>query len=210
MFQNPLVNKTILCGVTYIAPKGSNYSNIECFQVIEQDIMQFTSENDTEICWFRDFNARSASLNDIFIVDENICKKLDLDNNIFQTDEIYDKAISIPYRNSMDKEVNNYGLRLIELCKNSNLCILNGRGSSQSSQNFTCKDASVVDYFIISYSLFQNVIDFQILFMDLMLTDCHCPLSLQLRCFSYESWELGNKNDNFSEHSTDDVKHKVI
>ena len=41
--------------------------------------------------------------------------------------------------------------------------------------------------------------------MDLMLSDCHCPLS-----FSYECWELGNTNDNFSEHSTDDVNHKAI
>ena len=88
----PLVNKTILCGVTYIAPEGSNYSNIECFQVIDQDIMQFMSDNDTEICLFGDFNARSASLNDIFIVDENICKNLDLDSTFFQTNEIYDKA----------------------------------------------------------------------------------------------------------------------
>ena len=44
--KKTLVNKTFLCGVTYIAPEGSNYSNIECFQVIEQGIMQFTSEND--------------------------------------------------------------------------------------------------------------------------------------------------------------------
>ena len=118
------------------------------------------------------------------------------------------KPFSIPHRNNMDKKVNNYGLRLIELCKNSNLCILNGRGSSQSSQNFTCKDASVVDYFIYNLSFtFQNIIDFQILGMDFMLSDCHCPSSLQLRCFSYECWELGNKNDNFSKHSTctDDV-----
>ena len=58
--KKPLVNKTILCGVTYIAPEGSNNSNNECFQVTEQDFMQFTSENYTEICLFSDFNARSA------------------------------------------------------------------------------------------------------------------------------------------------------
>ena len=41
----------------------------------------------------------------------------------------------------------------------------------------------MVDYFIVSHSLFQNILDFQVYDIDFMLSDCHCPLSVQLQCY---------------------------
>ena len=50
--------------------------------------------------------------------------------------------------------------------------------------HLTCKDASVVDYFIASSSLTQSIIDFQVLDYDNILSDVHCPLVLHVDGFS--------------------------
>ena len=99
--------------------------------------MRFASDADTQICIFGDCHARTGSL-DMFLIDENICNNLNFDRNMF-TYQVDSKANMLPCRSSMDKKVNNYGRRLIELCKNSGLCIVNGRGKNQNSQNVTCK-----------------------------------------------------------------------
>ena len=104
---------------------------------------------------FRDFNSRFALQNNIFSFVDNICNSLNMDSSIFQTSDLINKVISLPIRHNKDQKANNYGHRLIELCKKSNLCIVNGRGRDQSSENFTCKNASVVDYlFSITFIVF--------------------------------------------------------
>ena len=145
--------KNILCGVVYIAPEESRYCNIECFDVIEQDLLQLTEKGDTEICTFGDFNAKSALLNDIFSLADNICISLNMDSSIFQTSYLINKVISLPIRHNKDQKVNNYNYRLIELIQKSNLCIVYRRSRDQRSATFTCKDASVVDYFNITFIL---------------------------------------------------------
>ena len=41
--------------------------------------MHFAPEVNTQICIFGDFNARTGSLEDMFLIDENICNNLNLD-----------------------------------------------------------------------------------------------------------------------------------
>ena len=115
-------------------------------------------------------------LNGIFSLDDNNCNSLNMDSSIFQT-----SVISLPIRHNKDQKVYNYGHRLIELCKKSNLCIVNGRVRDQSSENFICKDASVVDYFLVSLSLVFNIVDFQVLDTDLLFSDYHSSLSMYLQ-----------------------------
>ena len=55
-------------------------------------------------------------------------------------------------RMSSDIHRNDYGYKLIELCKNNNLYIVNGR---IGETKLTCKDSSTVDYIICSAFLFQ-------------------------------------------------------
>ena len=82
----------------------------------------------------RDFNARTANLSDIMENDE------DLDFlNI--TADAYIPALRLTH---MDCHVNNSGKRLISLCKNIGMYILNGMDFGKS----TCKNASVVHYVI--------------------------------------------------------------
>ena len=58
------------------------------------------------------------------------------------------------YRNSSHKATHNYGQRLIQLCKNLDMYIANGRlGVDRYFGRPTCNNNSVVDYLIISPEL---------------------------------------------------------
>ena len=56
--------------MAYIAPEGSNYSSIECFDLLESDILNLTS-NDFKLCLL-DFNAHARNEYDFTAVDGNI------------------------------------------------------------------------------------------------------------------------------------------
>ena len=67
-------------------------------------------------------------------------------------------------RYSQDNVTNNSGYRLIELCKDLGIFIVNGWfGSYYSLGEFTCKNASVVDYILMSPKLFTKVLKFNAL-----------------------------------------------
>ena len=52
-------------------------------------------------------------------------------------------------RTSQDKSVNNYGNKLIDVCRNTGVYIANGRlGLDAGIGKLTCKDTSVIDYCI--------------------------------------------------------------
>ena len=54
-------------------------------------------------------------------------------------------------RYSQDSKTNNYGYKLINFCKNLGIFIVNGRfGSDNYIGHNTCKNSSLVDYYIIS------------------------------------------------------------
>ena len=69
----------ILFRVTYLAPEGSNYCNIECFESLETVILNFTSNN-YKLCLLGDFNAHTSDEYDFICVDDNIQQSLDLWN----------------------------------------------------------------------------------------------------------------------------------
>lgn len=76
---------------------------------------------------------------------------------------------------------NHYGYRLIELCKNSNLCVVNGRGGDQGPANLTCKDSRTVVYFFVPDSLFRSIISFQALDTDPILSRFRYHLALHVQ-----------------------------
>jgi hypothetical protein len=65
---------------------------------------------------------------------------------------------------NMDKGKYNFGKLLINLCKGQNLFIMNGRvGSDSKIGVLTCRNASVVDYFICSPNFIKCIVDLTIL-----------------------------------------------
>ena len=70
------------------------------------------------------------------------------------------------HRNSKDTQVNNYGTKLIDLCKSTGLVMINGRiGSDRGIGGFTRiaeTGCSVVDYALCNARLFRHIQQFDI------------------------------------------------
>ena len=77
---------------------------------------------------------------------------------------------------------------MVEFCKTFGIHILNGRyGIDKNVGHLTCKDASAVDYFIVSTNLIQASVVFQVLDFDTILSDAYCPLFLHIGDFNVNS-----------------------
>ena len=63
-------------------------------------------------------------------------------------------TINVPLsRKNKDFTINAYRNQMLDVCKNMNIFILNGRlGNTERSSTFTCKTRSTVDYFCIHHS----------------------------------------------------------
>jgi hypothetical protein len=72
---------------------------------------------------------------------------------------------------------------LLLLCKDLNLLIANGRlGKDKGIGALTCKEATVVDYCILSPELFTCIIDFEILPFDPLVSDIHNAMYIEMSC----------------------------
>ena len=89
--------------------------------------------------------------------------------------------MNIIARKSEDKETNNMGHELLSFCKSSQLYICNGRSGRDIPGKLTCKNASVVDYIIVSPNLFSEISDFYIDDFNELYSDVHCPVIIKLK-----------------------------
>ena len=99
----------------------------------------------------------------------------------------------------MDKKTNVNANGLLNLCKNFNLNIVNGRfGSDKGVGDYTCHKngiaPSVLDYTIISDSLLPHIANFSVGTFDRALSDVHCPPFFEL--FSDEKTNCDNSCEN--------------
>ena len=136
-----------ICGL-YIPPQNSLYFNTDIFDELENDIANYSAKG--HILLLGDFNARTGKYTDLVSKEGN--NFIDNDNS-----EI---SLHPPNRNSFDNIINNHGKRLLQICKNSDLKILNGRtnGDSLGRPTFHGRNGtSVVDYIICDQTLLTNV-----------------------------------------------------
>ena len=123
-----------------------------------------------------DFNARCGQLNDMEDCDylsEDFKPNFPIENS---------NSVQLPKRKSQDNVTNKYGKRLIEFCRNQDIAIVNGRIGSGKGE-VSCKDASLVDYFLASHSVFPIITDMCVQDFDPLLSDVHCPITLTLLGF---------------------------
>ena len=137
----------------YIAPVNSSYTvrhNLDILSLLEY-ISHYSSLGEIMICG--DTNARTGIETDY--VDNN---------NIYISVPHYTACNdNIKYRNSKDLTCTTRGKEFIDLCVASNLHILNGRAFGEifgKHTYFQYNGNSVVDYCIVSESLFRNVLFF--------------------------------------------------
>jgi hypothetical protein len=146
---------TFLCCV-YIKPKCSKVidaSGIDLYEQIESDIEKYRSQG--RIFITGDFNSRTGNEQEYICFDQHLDSNPDLETNS-----------NIIERANKDKIVDAYGKRLLELCKNTNLLIGNGRlDKDKSIGEFTfinTNGTSTVDYLILDYKDFNSISKFEI------------------------------------------------
>ncbi|CAC5396410.1 unnamed protein product [Mytilus coruscus] len=128
-------------------------------------------------------------LPDYIIPDDNIIDILNLDEDneileyLFDYQNLLRNNIPLHRVSGCSCKPNNYGHRLLNLCKKLNIYIVNSRvGDDKGVGARTCKDISVVDYLILSSQLFPLLKKFAIAEFEPLFSDCHSAL-----CFEFQA-----------------------
>lgn len=167
----------IALGALYLPPENSHFFTSDEFELFYNSCVQICSEFQ---CVFLagDCNARTSNLDDFIPLDPFIRSFINIDA---QDQAHFDKyhileSLSIPLqRKTEDARVNTHGYKLLDLCKNSNLFILNGRLGNDSGR-FTFRDISVIDYVLASAECFHCISDFRVIENDPIHSDGHHTL----------------------------------
>jgi hypothetical protein len=176
-----LTGDPIVFGAVYIPPQDSPYYRSEHIDLIEQDLVNLTSDNDARVCLLGDFNARTGLMNDFVLIDDFVTACVDTElNALNKASCISDLGFDLD-RCNRDLKTNNSGHRLVEMCKNFGIHIVNGRcGADRNVGKLTCKNASTVDYVVASPDLFPLISGFEILHFDPLLSDIHNPVKFDI------------------------------
>ena len=192
-----------ICAV-YDPPPSSTYSlrqQIDPLEKIEEDIIAYSKKGN--IMLVGDFNARTNKYPDSVNYDSDTIIPIYHNDNI-------------PNRMSQDKVIDNRGKHLLEICVQSHLRILNGRCLGDTLGKYTChtyNGSSVVDYSIISESIYNDILYFHVENFIGNLSD-HCMITTFIKIIepiqnNYRTINLSKLN-NKTVKWTDNVKTTFI
>ena len=187
------IANNFVIGAVYLPHERSDHHHVDVFDDLISDI-GLVQNYDLPILMMGDFNSRTGEQNDINILDHSDI----LDNYKFPNIlNILEKA-NIPLeRKNNDKKSNNNGTKLINMCKNTETCIVNGRiGHDKGIGNFTFNDTSTIDYAICSPDLLPCIIDFKVDIFDPLLSDKHNPICLTLNTKKEIKQPINSTNKN--------------
>ena len=164
-FKENYKDKHLSIGFVYIPPEKSTYQKSATFhENLFDEIQERMVKGQVIIAG--DLNSRSSNLLDYISSDG---------------DGVDFPCLTCP-RHNLDTTVNNYGRKIIELCMNSGLQILNGRNLFSTNTNqYTCfrhNGNSVVDVLMTSADFIKRIIRFEILPRNV--NSDHTPLSFDL------------------------------
>ena len=182
-------------GFLYNPPRDSEYKIPDFYDLLEASIqdIQGHSNHGCSVLLMGDFNARTAVLQEVERVQEGS----------FQPDCLQSEAI---YRNarprlSRDKITNQSGRRLIELCRDTQLWIMNGRMSGDEDGEYTYisrAGKSVIDYALGDESCLERT---QRFLVRPRIESDHMPVSVLL-----ELGEVAGMEDTEIEEQTGEQK----
>ena len=125
--------KPVFIAFCYLPPENSNFytkNDVDLFQCLEENIGKYLDQGTVYVTG--DMNARCSDRCDF--IENDILNKNLMDNLQPLTDYDLDQNNS---RNSMDTVVNQFGRKLITLCKTTGFRILNGRHNKDPKGSFT-------------------------------------------------------------------------
>ena len=164
--ENVLGKKTLFCSV-YIEGENSVYFNRQAYDELEEALLAFNIDH---VCILGDFNSRCGRASDLLTHLEIVDGPHDIDD------------YGLSERSCTDNtRTNTMGHEFITFLKTCHLAMANGRLSDVPAK-LTCKNASVVDYIVLSYCLFEYVSDFHVLEFNELFSDIHCPLNITFHC----------------------------
>ena len=148
----------------YIPPKDSIYfKNVETdfFDLLENGIRHYSHFGKVSV--IGDLNVRTGLLSDEPMDCEGIDRYIDSINGAELNEP---QNYEIGRRYSLDLKSDSSGLRLLNICKEASLRIVNGRlGLDAGQGNFTYQSVlgkSVIDYVLLQPEMFENVIHFAV------------------------------------------------
>ena len=156
-----------IVGAVYIPGYDSKFADENDFDIISEDILTFREKFNLPFIIMGDFNSRTDNLSDCHV-----------NPDIFPATP----------RVNQDKKLDTYGRKLITMCHDLNLKIVNGcHGSDSGIGKFTCHKKSrknlfesVVDYCIVSECMLPCISDFYVDDFDRNLSDVHSPICLDI------------------------------
>ena len=180
----PLDQNTFI-GVCNIPLQSSKYYNEDDFAKLEQEIMSFCSESEY-VFLTGDFNAQTSNMRYFTCFDALLDKYLDLDQDTIdyfdQETFLLNHNISIN-RGSKDTKTNNTDYKIVDICKNNTLLIINcryGQDTGKGKGDFTFCDQSAIDYSISCNKGFKILTDFKIKELNRIYSDNHYLLQMNL------------------------------
>ena len=165
------------------------------------DIISLNANNTSDYLLMGDFKARTQTKPDFVSIDYDLLIDINLEdalNDTISEEEILNK-LGIPLtRKNSDANSNNYGNKLLDLCKVSSLYIFNGRtGIDQYTGNLTTSRNSIVDYVI--GSLLSKCVAFQADEFKRLFSDIHCGIRFRFQSRSLSNFvyiDVNNQNLN--------------
>ena len=185
------LNRDLYCCFVYAAPRNSPYLrrlNIDIFENLVTETSEFVGQG--SLCLLGDFNSRTGSGLD-FIPGEVNSDIPAAQSGLYSTD-----CIGTIQRGNLDKVTNPYGKKLLDLCIDTPLRILNGRKLGDLLGYHTCyqyNGSSAVDYGLVSPDLYDQVPVFSVMIPDLSVSD-HAPIVMYLKVNSFVSFANCNEN----------------
>ena len=166
------IPENVILTAVYLPPSGSAYSGEEDFELLDI-LINNLQQNYKNIILTGDFNSKTRELSDFIIVNEN--------DALYQLGVFDQKFIKTARKNQDLHEADQFGHKLLNLCKIHNLQILNGRvGKDEGVGKYTTKNNSVIDYVLAPPDLFVEIKDFEIQDFNPLMSDVHCPIIFSL------------------------------
>ena len=72
----------------------------------------------------------------------------------------------------------------MNLCKNNNIFIVNGRYKSSTSGDLTFRDTSVIDYYLSTVSAYMKIVNFEVKSLDSIFSDGHSVLNCSIMIYN--------------------------
>lgn len=122
-----------LLGCVYIPPSNSKYSTSESFDEVENEMLNIKNIESLNCIIFGDFNAKTGSLPDYIIPDENLVDIFEFNSDedilsyMFDYENLPRNSVPLHRVTSCNCAPNNYGHKLLNVCKRNNMYIANSR-----------------------------------------------------------------------------------